>query len=124
MASGIPESKTVPQMLVTSPKRDDDDDKKITRVRKSRRNQRSWLQVPWLKVIQACEMCRKKKIKCDWVAPKCGPCSKFETNCIYLSSMRALRREKKKSIRSLYRINTRSVLTCTVLVALKNTKAD
>jgi hypothetical protein len=33
--------------------------------------------------IQACDMCRKKKIKCDGKMPKCSHCLNYKTECIF-----------------------------------------
>jgi Fungal Zn(2)-Cys(6) binuclear cluster domain len=33
--------------------------------------------------IQACDMCRKKKIKCDGRLPKCGHCTNYKTECVF-----------------------------------------
>ena len=32
---------------------------------------------------QACDMCRKKKIKCDGKMPKCSHCINYKTECIF-----------------------------------------
>ena len=38
----------------------------------------------WLTMIrQACDMCRKKKIKCDGKMPKCSHCINYKTECIF-----------------------------------------
>lgn len=34
-------------------------------------------------VWQACDMCRKKKIKCDGKMPKCSHCINYKTECIF-----------------------------------------
>lgn len=34
-------------------------------------------------VWQACDMCRKKKIKCDGKQPKCSHCINYKTECIF-----------------------------------------
>ncbi len=31
---------------------------------------------------QACDMCRKKKIKCDGRLPACSHCANYKTECI------------------------------------------
>ncbi|KAF9110374.1 hypothetical protein BGX27_006447 [Mortierella sp. AM989] len=40
------------------------------------------------RLTQACDPCRKKKIKCDGVKPSCANCAKINTNCTYLPSMK------------------------------------
>jgi len=35
------------------------------------------------RIARACDMCRKKKIKCDGKAPKCSHCDNYKTECIY-----------------------------------------
>ena len=32
---------------------------------------------------QACDMCRKKKIKCDGKMPKCSHCINYKTECVF-----------------------------------------
>jgi len=32
---------------------------------------------------QACDMCRKKKIKCDGKMPQCTHCINYKTECIF-----------------------------------------
>lgn len=32
---------------------------------------------------QACDMCRKKKIKCDGKMPKCSHCINYKTDCVF-----------------------------------------
>lgn len=32
---------------------------------------------------QACDMCRKKKIKCDGKLPKCSHCTNYKTECVF-----------------------------------------
>jgi hypothetical protein len=32
---------------------------------------------------QACDMCRKKKIKCDGKMPACTHCQNYKTECIF-----------------------------------------
>lgn len=32
---------------------------------------------------QACDMCRKKKIKCDGKMPSCTHCQNYKTECIF-----------------------------------------
>lgn len=36
----------------------------------------------WL-CAQACDMCRKKKIKCDGRMPKCSHCINYKTDCVF-----------------------------------------
>jgi hypothetical protein len=33
--------------------------------------------------LQACDMCRKKKIKCDGKMPSCTHCLNYKTECIF-----------------------------------------
>ena len=33
--------------------------------------------------VQACDMCRKKKIKCDGKMPKCSHCINYKTDCVF-----------------------------------------
>jgi hypothetical protein len=33
--------------------------------------------------VQACDMCRKKKIKCDGKMPSCSHCQNYKTECIF-----------------------------------------
>lgn len=33
--------------------------------------------------LQACDMCRKKKIKCDGKMPSCTHCQNYKTECIF-----------------------------------------
>ncbi|KAF9437852.1 hypothetical protein BGZ76_010868 [Entomortierella beljakovae] len=40
------------------------------------------------RLTQACDPCRKKKIKCDGVKPSCANCLKINANCTYLPSMK------------------------------------
>ncbi|KAI1316649.1 hypothetical protein EDD11_009684 [Mortierella claussenii] len=40
------------------------------------------------RLTQACDPCRKKKIKCDGVKPSCANCTKLNGNCTYLPSMK------------------------------------
>ncbi|KAF9914799.1 hypothetical protein BX616_007536 [Lobosporangium transversale] len=40
------------------------------------------------RLTQACDPCRKKKIKCDGVKPSCANCTKLNANCTYLPSMK------------------------------------
>ncbi|KAJ5693098.1 hypothetical protein N7462_002521 [Penicillium macrosclerotiorum] len=35
------------------------------------------------RIARACDMCRKKKIKCDGRMPKCSHCSNYKTDCIF-----------------------------------------
>ncbi|RMZ90761.1 hypothetical protein DV736_g1999, partial [Chaetothyriales sp. CBS 134916] len=35
------------------------------------------------RITRACDMCRKKKIKCDGKQPKCGHCTNYKTNCVF-----------------------------------------
>lgn len=35
------------------------------------------------RIARACDMCRKKKIKCDGKAPKCSHCENYKTECIF-----------------------------------------
>ena len=35
------------------------------------------------RIARACDMCRKKKIKCDGKMPKCGHCTNYKTECIF-----------------------------------------
>ena len=32
---------------------------------------------------QACDMCRKKKIKCDGKMPACSHCINYKTECVF-----------------------------------------
>ncbi|KAI8343911.1 hypothetical protein BC941DRAFT_342194, partial [Chlamydoabsidia padenii] len=38
------------------------------------------------RLTQACDMCRKKKIKCDGGKPTCGNCMKLKRECTYIPS--------------------------------------
>ncbi|KAG0003420.1 hypothetical protein BGZ80_007601 [Entomortierella chlamydospora] len=40
------------------------------------------------RLTQACDPCRKKKIKCDGNKPSCGNCAKLDIQCTYLPSMK------------------------------------
>ncbi|KAG9070617.1 hypothetical protein KI688_008155 [Linnemannia hyalina] len=40
------------------------------------------------RLTQACDPCRKKKIKCDGIKPSCANCLKLNGNCTYLPSMK------------------------------------
>lgn len=40
---------------------------------------------------QACDMCRKKKIKCDGKLPACTHCINYKTDCVFTQV------EKKRS---------------------------
>ncbi|KAF9102360.1 hypothetical protein BGX27_011024 [Mortierella sp. AM989] len=40
------------------------------------------------RLTQACDPCRKKKIKCDGNKPSCANCAKIEVQCTYLPSMK------------------------------------
>ena len=35
------------------------------------------------RIARACDMCRKKKIKCDGKTPKCSHCDNYKTECVY-----------------------------------------
>ncbi|WPG98486.1 Hypothetical protein R9X50_00127700 [Acrodontium crateriforme] len=35
------------------------------------------------RIARACDMCRKKKIKCDGKMPKCSHCANYKTECIF-----------------------------------------
>ncbi|KAK3723532.1 hypothetical protein LTR37_001784 [Vermiconidia calcicola] len=35
------------------------------------------------RIARACDMCRKKKIKCDGKQPKCSHCENYKTECIF-----------------------------------------
>lgn len=35
------------------------------------------------RIARACDMCRKKKIKCDGKLPKCGHCTNYKTECVF-----------------------------------------
>nr|POE56226.1 putative transcriptional regulatory protein [Quercus suber] len=35
------------------------------------------------RIARACDMCRRKKIKCDGKMPKCGHCENYKTECIF-----------------------------------------
>lgn len=41
--------------------------------------------------LQACDMCRKKKIKCDGKMPACTHCINYKTECVFTQV------EKKRS---------------------------
>ena len=34
-------------------------------------------------ISQACDMCRKKKIKCDGKMPSCTHCINYKTECVF-----------------------------------------
>lgn len=40
---------------------------------------------------QACDMCRRKKIRCDGKMPSCTHCDTFKTKCVFTNV------EKKRS---------------------------
>ncbi|KAG9065859.1 hypothetical protein KI688_002156 [Linnemannia hyalina] len=40
------------------------------------------------RLTQACDPCRKKKIKCDGLKPSCANCAKLELQCTYLPSLK------------------------------------
>ncbi|KAJ2009263.1 hypothetical protein GGI04_000601 [Coemansia thaxteri] len=40
------------------------------------------------RLTQACQHCRKKKIRCDGIRPSCNNCSKSKSPCTYLPSVR------------------------------------
>jgi len=46
-------------------------------------------------VSNACEVCRKRKIKCDGQTPSCSPCLKRGDNCIFVE--RSKRGPKRKA---------------------------
>lgn len=35
------------------------------------------------RIARACDMCRKKKIKCDGKTPRCSHCENYKTECIF-----------------------------------------
>lgn len=35
------------------------------------------------RIAKACDMCRKKKIKCDGKLPACGHCANYKTECVF-----------------------------------------
>ncbi len=35
------------------------------------------------RIARACDMCRKKKIKCDGLLPKCTHCTNYKTDCVF-----------------------------------------
>ena len=35
------------------------------------------------RIARACDMCRKKKIKCDGKMPKCSHCENYKTHCVF-----------------------------------------
>ncbi|KAF7166794.1 hypothetical protein CNMCM6106_002492 [Aspergillus hiratsukae] len=35
------------------------------------------------RIARACDMCRKKKIKCDGKMPKCSHCTNYKTDCVF-----------------------------------------
>ena len=37
--------------------------------------------------LPACERCRKRKVKCNGLAPKCSPCQKSGSSCIIIDSV-------------------------------------
>ncbi|KAG7288973.1 hypothetical protein NEMBOFW57_005333 [Staphylotrichum longicolle] len=37
----------------------------------------------WSHSLQACDMCRKKKIKCDGKLPACTHCTNYKTECVF-----------------------------------------
>ncbi|KAJ2874757.1 hypothetical protein GGH93_002158 [Coemansia aciculifera] len=40
------------------------------------------------RLTQACQHCRKKKVRCDGIRPSCNNCTKSKTPCTYLPSVR------------------------------------
>lgn len=36
------------------------------------------------RVTTTCESCRSRKVKCDKVHPRCGPCAKHGLECIFV----------------------------------------
>lgn len=43
------------------------------------------------RIARACDMCRKKKIKCDGKLPSCSHCTNYKTECVFTQV------EKKRS---------------------------
>lgn len=39
-------------------------------------------------VLQSCQVCRKRKIKCDKALPKCSHCTRLAIDCTYPASQR------------------------------------
>jgi hypothetical protein len=35
------------------------------------------------RIARACDMCRKKKIKCDGKLPSCSHCENYKTECVF-----------------------------------------
>ncbi|ORE11409.1 hypothetical protein BCV72DRAFT_176659, partial [Rhizopus microsporus var. microsporus] len=35
------------------------------------------------RLTQACELCRRKKIRCDGIKPQCGNCARLNNECTY-----------------------------------------
>lgn len=48
------------------------------------------------RITHACDLCRKKKIKCDGARPTCSNCSNSRTGCIYSETVRKPRPPRKK----------------------------
>ncbi|KAI9254837.1 hypothetical protein BY458DRAFT_413124, partial [Sporodiniella umbellata] len=40
------------------------------------------------RLTQACELCRRKKIRCDGVKPECHNCQRFKTVCVYSTNLK------------------------------------
>ncbi|KAI9329595.1 hypothetical protein BD770DRAFT_334004, partial [Pilaira anomala] len=38
------------------------------------------------RLTQACELCRRKKIRCDGSKPTCGNCTRLNNECTYSTS--------------------------------------
>ena len=50
---------------------------------------------------QACDMCRKKKIKCDGKMPACSHCINYKTECIFTQVEKKRAQPKGYELRTL-----------------------
>lgn len=53
------------------------------------------------RVTQACDVCRKKKIKCDAGRPSCKNCLNYRTKCVYTEMEKKPRRKKRAHVSDL-----------------------
>ena len=64
-----------------------------------------------VRISQACDMCRKKKIKCDGKLPSCSHCENYKTECVF-TQVEKKRTPPKGYVRSLIpRLMPRRIVT-------------
>ncbi|GAA6021557.1 hypothetical protein JCM11491_000254 [Sporobolomyces phaffii] len=56
---------------------------------------------PSLKRGTACMLCRKRKLRCDGIRPKCGTCHRLSHECVYGDPAQEKTKELERRIRSL-----------------------